>query len=281
MISIFDYTDYRLFLRDFYEAKKELDPAITHRSIADKVGFKSSGFFTQILQGKSNISEEMADSFASFCKLKKQERAFFKTMVAFNQARKHADKKLYFERMIGYNKGKVAEVDAAQYEFYDKWYYTVVREMLALVPVKDDYAHQVKLAKMITPQIKPIQVKQALRILEKLKFITKDKHGYYLRADRVISTGYDAQSVGITNFALASLNIARDALLDMPKEERSISNLTLSLSDDGYRELEEKLKLFRREVLELAYRDRGVNRVYQVNFQVVPVTEQVKKKRKK
>ena len=92
MISIFDYTDYRLFLRDFYEAKKEQNPAITHRSIAEKVGFKSSGFFTQVLQGKSNISDEMADNFASFCKLKKQERAFFKTMVAFNQARKHAEK---------------------------------------------------------------------------------------------------------------------------------------------------------------------------------------------
>ncbi len=277
MITIFDYTDYRLFLKDFYEARKKRDPSITHRFIADKVGFRSSGFFTQILQGKSNISDDMTDRFADFCKLKKREREYFKTLVAFNQARTHAKKKVYFEKMIGYNKGTVAGVDAAQYEFYDKWYYTVVREMLALVRVKDNYKSYVQLAKMTIPQIKPMQVKKALSVLKKLKFITKDNNGYYLRVDRVISTGYDAQSVAITNFALSSLDVAKGAMQNMPKEDRSISNLTMSLSEKGYQELGEKLKLFRREILELAYRDREVNRIYQVNWQVGPGSAPVKR----
>ncbi len=47
MKSVFEYTDYRLFLQDYYNDKKAANKAFSHRFIADRVGFKSGGsFFT-------------------------------------------------------------------------------------------------------------------------------------------------------------------------------------------------------------------------------------------
>lgn len=49
MVDIFCYTDYRKFLFDFYEAKKRSTPHFSHRYVAQKVGFSSSGFFSKII----------------------------------------------------------------------------------------------------------------------------------------------------------------------------------------------------------------------------------------
>lgn len=55
MPNILEYTDYRIYLRDFHAVEKARDPSISHRSIARQVGFRSSGFFSQILQGKAPL----------------------------------------------------------------------------------------------------------------------------------------------------------------------------------------------------------------------------------
>jgi uncharacterized protein (TIGR02147 family) len=267
--SVYNYTDYRLFLRDFYEANKAQDTHFTHRFIAERVGFQSSGFFTQVLSGQSNISEETADRFSSFLTLKRRERDYFLLMVGFNQAKSHKEKKVLFEKMLSFFKGKPAEVNAQQYEFYDRWYYSVIREAIAFFPVSNNFD---RLAKLLTPTITPGQAKKAIAVLQRLGMIKKDTHGVYRRTDRTITTGYEARAVAITNFSLTTLDHAKNALENYPRQNRSVSSLTLSLSEKGQREIEEKLKLFRRELLEVAYRDRNVDRVCQVNFQVFPYT---------
>lgn len=272
-MTVFDYTDYRLFLADSYEAARARDTRVSHRSIARALGCSSSGFFAQILGGHSNVSEETARALARFFGLKKRETDYFLCMVAFNQARTHADKRERFEEMIAFNRGKVARVDAAQYEFYEKWYYTAVREMTALMDITDTPACHARVARALDPPVRPLQVKQAIRLLERLGLIRAGHDGVYQRAERVISTGYEARSVAVTNHVIQSMERARQALEKLPREVRGISNVTLSLSEKGYREVEERIKLFRRQLLEIAYRDREVDRVYQVNIQAVPLSK--------
>lgn len=264
-----------------YEVTKEQDPKITHRYIAQKVGFTSSGFFTQVLQGLTNISIPMAEKFAKFFRLKANERKYFVLLVQFNQAKTHQDKIPFFEELIETNKRNITEVDKAQYQFFDNWYNTVIREAISFIRVYDTHESHIELAKLITPSIKPIQVKKSLQLLTKLKFIQKRQEGYYERTDRVFTTGNQAQAIGITQIAISFLDLAKNAVESFPREERSISSLTLCLSEEGYQEIEKKLQIFRRELLQHAYNDTGVNRVYQVNFQAFPLTKQLKQKGQK
>lgn len=71
MIDIYQYTDYRKYLREYYEAKRATDKQFTHRHIAQIVGFKSTGTFAQILQGKTNISPQTLERFVLFLSLEK------------------------------------------------------------------------------------------------------------------------------------------------------------------------------------------------------------------
>jgi uncharacterized protein (TIGR02147 family) len=77
MIEPFEYLNYRKLLKDLYEERKAEQPFFSYRYIAQKVGFTSAGFFTNIISGKRNISPEYIFKFAEVFKLKKTENEYF------------------------------------------------------------------------------------------------------------------------------------------------------------------------------------------------------------
>lgn len=275
MCRVFEYSDYRKFLRDFYEKEKSKDKKFTYRYLAQKVGFKSAGHFTQILKGKANISITLIERFARAFKLRKRESEYFCSMVLFNQAKRHEDKKFYFEKLASFKEAAIKIVDAKQFEFYDKWYYSAIRELLDFFPCDGSNCEQV--AKMITPSITPNKVKKSLSLLKELHLIQKDEEGYYRKVDSVISTGYEAQALAISNFAINTMELAKEAIDRFPKKERNLSWMTINVSEEGFEDIQEKLRAFRRSALEIAKKDKKSNRVYQFNFQVYPLSRPYKK----
>jgi uncharacterized protein (TIGR02147 family) len=269
MVDLYAYTDYRKYLRDYYEAKRATRKEFTHRHIAQAIGFKSTGTFAQILQGKTNISPQTLARFVEFLELKKDEGAYLELLVLFNQAKGHTEKKRYFERIITFPKSNLKQVDATQYAFYEKWYYSVIRELLAFHPFVDDYR---ELGRMLEPPITTAEAQKSIKLLLELKLIKRNESGFYEKSDPIITSGYDTRSLAVNQFILETLDLAKVALDQLPREERSLSALTLSLPEDGYAMIEEKVKVFRRELLELARNCSDPRRVIQVNFQIFPVT---------
>jgi uncharacterized protein (TIGR02147 family) len=269
MVDLYAYTDYRKYLRDYYEAKRAVHKEFTHRYIAQALGFKSTGTFAQILQGKTNIAPATLARFIAFLGLKKDEGAYLELLVLFNQAKGHAEKKRHFESIIAFPKSNLKQVDATQYAFYEKWYYSVIRELLAFHPFVDDYR---ELARLLEPPIATSEAQKAIKLLEELKLIRRNGNGVYEKSDPIITSGYDTRSLAVNQFIIETLDLAKVALDKLPREERSLSALTLSLPEDGYALIEEKVKAFRRELLELARNCPDPKRVIQVNFQIFPVT---------
>lgn len=270
MPNVFDYTDYREFLRDAYRENNDRNPAFSYRYIASKVGFRSASFFSQILKGKSNISVSTAARFAAFLKLKRKEIDFFEALVHYNQAKTHAEKKLAFERLMSFRGSRVKIVGADSYEFYEKWYYTAIRELLWFEPFRGDYD---ALARKVSPAIKSAEARQTIALLLRLGLAARDSQGRIVRADSVSSsTGYEASATAIHNFQLQTLSLAGEAIDRFPRDKRSLSTLTFSLSDKGYQAIAEELQGFRRKLLKIAESDAGEDTVYQVNFQVFPLT---------
>ncbi|MBD3392339.1 MAG: TIGR02147 family protein [Chitinivibrionales bacterium] len=269
MKPVFEYNDYRRFLKDFYNEKKSENSHFSYRFMAGRVGFKSPGHFTQIIQGKANISIHLIERFAQFLKLNKKERSYFQELVLFNQARKHEDKKRHFERLISFRESSVRVLAEDQYEFYSEWYYTAIREILNFYPFDGDLG---KLAKMVDPPVTPQEAKKAVNLLEKLGLIEKRDDGSYAVTDRMLTTGYHAQGVALSNHVLNSLRLAENALDHFPRNERNLSTVSVSVSPEGYERIVEELRAFRRKMLEIVRNDEGVNRAYQFNFQFFPLS---------
>jgi uncharacterized protein (TIGR02147 family) len=273
-MNIFDYTDYRKFLRDYYQEQKARNHGFTVRYIAEKVGFRSASFFCQLMNGRSNISQELVRKFCLFLDFNERESSYFECLVGYNQSKDHINKKKLFEKVISFRQSKLRTIDAKLFEFYDKWYYNAIRELLYFFPFRGDF-HE--LAKALNPAISPAEAKRAVQRLESWGLIKKDNTGNYVRSDnQSITTGIDAQSFYINNYQHAVLDLAKASLDRFPREERSLSTLTMSLSSEAYRKIEEEVHLFRRRLLTVAEEDKNEERVYQMNIQLFPMTNVLK-----
>ena len=269
MANVFEYTDYRKFLRDRIVYLKMKKKKYTYRYIAKEVGFKSAGYLTQVIQGKSKLSHQMIMKFADVLSLKKREANYFELMVHYNQAKTHEKKKHFFRNMIGYKKGRARTLDPDEYEFYDHWYYSAIRAIFNYYSFKDDYK---KLAAMVVPRITVAEARKAIAVLLKLGLIVKDNKGSYFLTSKHVTTGFNSDSIIINNFVLNTIDIAKDAFYRFAKEDRSFSALTLSVSKNGYDTIKNRVDAFRKELVDIVQNDSGIDRVCQVNFQLFPLT---------
>jgi uncharacterized protein (TIGR02147 family) len=269
MVNVFEYTDYRKYLKDFYEDKKKENPHYSYRLITSKGGI-NAGNFVKILKGERNLTLEAALKISRAYKLNKKETDYFQNMVLFCQGKNHEEKKRHFEKMMSFRESSVRVLNADQYEFYTKWYYTAVREILAFFPYNGDNAAE--LGKMILPSISEEEVKTAIDLLLKLNLAEKNEQGLYKRKDSTISTGNDAKSVVLNNFIINTMKLAEKAI-DLAPGELNLSSVSLTVSTEDYLKIQEETRAFRRRILEIAQASMNPNRVYQLNIQVFPLTK--------
>jgi uncharacterized protein (TIGR02147 family) len=205
----------------------------------------------------------------------KQQTEYFELLVRFNHARGQDSKRFYFEKLLSQRKSPgTSPLTRDQYTFYSQWYFTVIRELLHFFPEMDNFK---ALAKMLVPAITPAQARETIELLEKLGIIRRKPGGGHELVDVFITSGPEIQNMAIKSFQSSMMDIAKDALAKFPREKREISTLTLSLSEEGFREVTEAVAGFRKKLLEIAHNDRSVNGVYQINFQAFPVTRTYKR----
>jgi uncharacterized protein (TIGR02147 family) len=268
--NIYSYLDYRKFLFDLYQERKSHEKYFTYRYLAEKVGLRSVGFITWIFQGKRNLSDHLILRFADAFRLSRQEAAFFELLVRFNQARSHEDKKHYFDKIASLNRFSAVTTDVGQYMYYDKWYYSAIRELICLKPFKEDYR---LLSSTLIPAITPAEAKKAVDLLLELGFIMKDSTDTFFQKDKTISTGQSWRSLAISNYQIQAFELGKKAIDAIAKSERDLSTMTLSCSQATFSAMREKLRTLRAEFADMAKADPEPERVYQCNFQMFPLSK--------
>jgi uncharacterized protein (TIGR02147 family) len=268
-MEIFDYLDYRAFLKAFYKNRKLQNHNFSHRFIAARAGFNASTF-TKVLQGKRNLSIKLAYKLAKILKLGRKESDYFNLLVLFNQAVKHEDKKQFLEQLLSYRPLRAKTLLPGQYEYFSKWYYAVIRELLHCCRFGGGYAG---LAQMLRPAIEPKEAKEAILFMEKAGLIKKNADGFFEPTDLYVSTGEEWRSVAINNYQLSVIKLAAEAINLFPREEIDFSTLILRLSKTAMETARKKIKQLRKELMDLENQDREAADVYQASFNLFPVAK--------
>ena len=138
MVNIFDYLDYREFLRDFYREAKRNKPFFSYRFIGNHVGMDSS-YVIKVLQGNLHISPKKINSFIKLLELTEPEAAFFETLVHFCRAKTERQRKPYFDKLFSLSTVKSQRLEPHQYEFFQKWYYSAVWAIVNCTPFNGDF----------------------------------------------------------------------------------------------------------------------------------------------
>lgn len=272
MLNIFNYIDYREFLEDFYDEQKAENKAFSFQYFANKAGFKSKSFIKLVIDGKKNLTPDSTQKLNNVLKLKEKAFSYFCDLVAFNQTRSIQQRNFYFEKLSLYNKRSSARtVILDQYEIYSKWYYNATRELVTATEFTGDYE---LLGKRLKPSISARKAREAVKLLLKLGFIEKKGDRFY-QCDPLITTGDEVRSLAISNFHIQNLALAMSSIETVKSNARDISCLVLGLSDDGFCRVKDEIQQFRKKLLSIAAAETAIDRVYHVNFQAIPVSEDI------
>src|SRR5262245_52772982 len=103
MKSIFDYLDYRDYLKDQI-AELRAREKFSVRRFAEAAGFRSYGYLTMILNRSRNLSKKSAIKIAAALRLTTKARAFFEALVGFNQADDLLTKDFYYNQLLEFKK---------------------------------------------------------------------------------------------------------------------------------------------------------------------------------
>ena len=189
--KIFEYLDYREFLKDYYNAKKEASPAFSLRVFSDRIGFKAKDFISRVMNGDKNLSNQSIPKVASGLRLGKHETEFFVALVKFNQAETTEERNAAFGEMQTTLKVvRFAEkqhlLGHAQYMVYSDWRHLTVRSLIGLFGFDGDFE---ALARRVHPHITADEAKKSVKLLEECQLIKKDDNGKYVLTESAITTG--------------------------------------------------------------------------------------------
>lgn len=268
-VNIYAFLDYRKYLEAYYRSRKAADRKFSHRFIGKEGGF-DPGLFSKILQGKRDISTTMVFKLAALLKLNRRQTSYFESLVLYNQAMLHHERRHHYEKLAALRGSEAKAVEQHQYEFYSKWYHSALRELLDFHAT--DGSDCDRLARQLIPPIKASEARQGLDLLEKLGFVARDEAGRYRVKDSLITTGYGNPGLSANNFVLESLELAKGAIDRFPAEVRNLSTVTFSIPAARYRHYEEKIRAFRRELMQEIGREKGSSVVYQLNLQLFPLS---------
>ena len=95
MTSIYNYTDYRKFISDYFAEQKRNGIGFSYAFFAKKAGFKSRSFMAKVISGEKALSAASIGRVAKAMDLQKKERDYFRALVLFNNE-KSLNKKIKY-----------------------------------------------------------------------------------------------------------------------------------------------------------------------------------------
>lgn len=270
-ISLFDYTDFRTFLRDYYSLQKKRTRGFSHRFISGHLGFTSPNFLKLVMDGKRNISKRSLKKITWGLGLNKKETEYFSYLVFFTQARDRVEKNYYFGLIAGMRASKnITVVARDQFEYFSEWYHPIVREIVLGRSEPLDYA---LLSQCVHQKVSPVRIRKSVDLLKRLGLIRPNAAGAYAHSSPLLNTGNELDSFAVRRYHNEVLNIARQTLDDVEPENREVSHLTVRISPEGFQKIKQRLQELRGELLQTVSEDHAPDGVYHVNFQLYPVAE--------
>ncbi|MGL1934631.1 MAG: TIGR02147 family protein [Fibrobacterales bacterium] len=272
MKPIYEFLDYREFLKEFYEEKKAENFFFSFQHMGQRVDMDAS-YLAKIVSAQRHIPVKKIPAFLKLCELTGSKADYFETLVFFCRAKSDKETKLHYENLIKLRAVKGFTLTSIQYKFYSKWYYTAIRAMLGLNDFSDEYE---EIARKLDPPLRPLQVKQAITFMLRSKIIENTDAGVLKPTYRHISSGKASDRQAIRTFQKEMLTMASRSLEAHPPEERDISTITVAINKNTMESVKKIIEDCREAIRQCVDMDKNPDTIYQVNFQVYPLSREGK-----
>lgn len=243
--NVFEFNNYREYLRQYYDFHKEKSATFSYRSFARRAGLNTSDYLKKVIDGKRPITEKKLAPFLRGLKLKGDKAKYFKLMVALEREENPAEQSIILNKMKRLKRAQLkSELDQTHYTLFSHWHAIAIRELVLLPDFEPTPEYVVKkLRRKITRA-------QAESVLQKLIELGYIQHidGKWQQSEPMITSSDGIVSEAICHVHREMLEITIDSIAKDPIESRSNNALVAAVSKEKLPQLKEKLITFRKEL---------------------------------
>lgn len=257
--TLYEHTDYRQFLKTYYNETKSKRAGWGLKAWANRLGLKSKSALAMIMNGQRHPSRELTSSFVRYFKFNSEQAEYFADLIEWQKTKGDGQLSLVLGERLAKKRqsGTFAFIDIEQFRLLSEWHFAALREISKLGDFRNDpfwISHQ------LYNRVTPSEVKRCRRILSKLD----------LRQDNA-TTSADVASEAIRRFHSQMMELARISLNTIPLEEREYFSSTFAVKQA---DLPRAKRLLRKLANEFAdnLEKKDADRVYQLQVCFFPLT---------
>lgn len=274
------YTDYRLFLSDYFDYRKDQTKndrrPYSYAMFSAAADIRSPNYLKLVIEGKRNLSDGMAKKFAKAMGLSKLETTEFVSLVRFTQTENPLERNQRLKELSDLRVGqklKNGEIDQDTWDKVPSWVAWVLH---ALTDQRNVSAHFESLYAQLRRKAKPDVVKRCLdRLMESGELAVSDE-GQLVKG-RLLMAGSENVPVDLVRKIQSELiYLGLESLAQDSPQDREFGAMTVALTEEEFEQLKFELRQFRKrwtkDVLVKRQEAKG-DRVFQMNIQLFPLSE--------
>lgn len=261
------FNDFREILDCEYAKRKKRNPKYSMRAFARDLNLASSSL-TEIMNGKSSISEKRAEKISIKLGLIENQKKFFLTLAKNDYLLNNEKKTKKKNKKIILNKTEYTDLHIDYCKVIADWYHYAILELFQLSDFENTSAYISK--KLNLPES---IVNEAIDRLLKIGLLSKDNDGS-LKLVNDFTAGSDGiPSKTIRDHHLQLLQKAILAINNQNVHERDISSITMAFDSEKLSDAKIKIKKFRRSFNTEMSLSENKNEVYCLSVQFFKLTE--------
>jgi uncharacterized protein (TIGR02147 family) len=267
-MDIYEYDDFRIFLKDRYDEKCGNDLSYSFRKFASEAGFSNPGFLNDVIKGRRKLSRDATEKMITVFTLSDIEAEFFRLLVAYRQTKNEEERQnLYKKIVFRRSRSSFARLNPSKNKYYQDFRYPLVRAAIMTLDFTGNYE---ELGRFTVPPIPAAQVKKYVRDLCNWGMVKQGTDGRYTVTDLKVEPPEKLKDL-VKQINREWIIQSIDPLLKLPADKRHVSSILLSVSKTTRKKILEKIESFRKEIWEMVDRDEEkTENIMLLNIQYTP-----------
>lgn len=274
------YSDFRLYLRDFYDFKRRTTASdirpYSYATFSAAADIRSPNYLKMIIEGQRNLSAEMVKKFAKALGLNKDETEEFTALVEYGQAIDPLERNQHLKLLAelrAQRQVKSGEIKAEALDRVPNW---ITWVLYALAEQKDTTFDYDRLYELMKGKAQRDDIRRSLgRLVQSGDLVIDPLTGDINKGRELMSGSEDVPVALVRKLQSELIYMALEALFQEKIQDREFGAMTVSLTEAEFEQLKFELRQFRKRwVKDVAVKRKLAkgDRIFQLNIQLFPLT---------
>ena len=274
------YSDFRLYLKDFYEHKRrETAGSIrpySYATFSAGADIRSPNYLKMIIEGQRNLSLEMVKKFAKALGFNKDDTEEFAALVEYCQATDPLDRNQHLKLLSALRaqrQVKSGEIKAEALEKVPNW---ITWVLYALADQGDATFDYDRLYEILKGRAQRDDIRKSLgRLIQSGDLVIDAETGEINKGRELMSHSEDVPVALVRKLQSELIYMALEALFQENLQDREFGAMTVALTEQEFEQLKFELRQFRKRWFKDVAVKRKIgkgDRVFQMNIQLFPLT---------